>query len=475
MRIILKTVAAIAVCSILQVNAQQRSASSPKVVTINKSTLNSLAENSAAIANEALKSVRAGLENTRTTNNVRQNSFRNFNANENCDCNDDKIDIKDLKTKEVSMELPATKGGDVFIESSSRTIEIKTWEQAKVKVTTTIYYEGDANKLSDEEWFEKLNLAVKTLGNSIIVKSGTVGSGSYSYGNESFAWSSGGTSGVAIFDGNGKNIGTKSSLKRIVTIYVPTANKIDIDTKYSDVNVGNGANKISLNITNGNAEIGDVNTLILRSKYSNVSCGDVKTGEIEFINGRFIAKNCNELDVDTKYSTFEVGSVKKINIKSTNDEYEIDEVSSFQGRKSYGNLRITNLTNSFELDGTNADIKIRNVAAAVNAIRIDNKYADIRLPMREVKNYTIKYNGPWSTIYGNFEKQPLPTETADEKKKNAETGDALADQIRRIEGSVRNAFTNKEDELNNKFMAVVGTGKGALLNIKCQNCTVDFK
>ncbi len=385
----------------------------------------------------------------------------------------------ELKSKEVSVEIKASKNGDVYVENTSRSIEIKTWDQPKVKVVTTLYYEGDASKLSDEDWFEKLNISVKSLGNSIRIKSGTVSSsGSYQVLGNSYSWSSSPASGVAIFNDQGETVRTKGNTKRVVTIYLPQENKVDIESKYADLLVSNNLNKLSADITNGNLETQDVLSLQLRSKYANVSVGNVKTAEVEFINGRFTAKDMNDVDIDTKYSTIEIASTQKINLISTNDEYEIDEVGSLQGRKNYGNLRISRLTKSFEMDGTNADIKVKNIASTLTDIKLDNKYADMRLPLRNLKSYTVNYSGPYSTVYSNFEKKPL-----DEKELNQTTtststvnGKQIIIKKMRLDG---HGTVLTEDisggSLNDRFSATVGDGKGATISIKCQNCTVDFK
>ncbi|MFX7844688.1 hypothetical protein ABTK14_20800, partial [Acinetobacter baumannii] len=85
-------------------------------------------------------------------------------------------------------------------------------------------------------------------------------------------------------------------------------------------------------------------------------------------------------------------------------------VGDIRGRKNFGNLRITKLNTSLEINGTNADIKVRNTGANLNLVHIDNKYADIRLPLRNIKNYSINYVGPYSTVYGNFDRLPLKEE-----------------------------------------------------------------
>jgi hypothetical protein len=384
--------------------------------------------------------------------------------------NDDQREFKDLKSKEVSVEVPASKASDIYIENTQRSIQIKTWDQPKVKVVTTVFYEGEGTKVSDEEWFEKLNISVKSLGTGIRIKSGTVsGSGSYTINGNSYGWSSG-SGGVAIFNSNGQNIGTKSDVKRYVTIYMPAANKLDIESKYADVTVANNVAKINADITNGNLELQDANMLTLRSKYANVSGGNIKIAEIEFINGRLILKDVDDLDIDTKYSTVELASVQKVNLISTNDEYEFEDVASLQGRKNYGNLRINRLTKSIELDGTNADVKVRNIAAGVDVIKFNNKYADIRLPLRNLKSYTVNYNGPYSNVYADFERKEFVGKDEFSSKSNK---DGLASQIRSIQRDLERATGG--DGIDSKFTATIGDGKGTKIDMKCQNCTVDFK
>jgi hypothetical protein len=382
---------------------------------------------------------------------------------------DDLNDRTDLKSKEVSEELSTSKSPEIYIDNNSRNIQVKAWDQPKVKITTTVFFEGDG-KLSDEEWFEKLNLSLKTLGSSVRIKSGSINGGSYASSGNTYSWS-GGSSGVAVFNGSGQNIGTKSNLKRIVTVYVPAGSKLNIDSKYADVQLTGAFTTATIDITNGNLEAENFNKFFLRSKYSNVTVDHIGIAEIDFMNGRFTAKNIDEADLDTKYSTIELGDSKKIVFRSTNDEYDIESADELRGRKNYGNLRITKLNGSLEMDGTNADIKVRSIGVGLNAIKIDNKYADIRIPLRAIKNYTVDYIGPYSTVYGAFEKQPLKEvpKTIEGKLKEDELTKSLRDINRAVQ-----RFSGEESN-ETSFTAVVGDGKGLKINMKCQNCTVDFK
>ena len=390
---------------------------------------------------------------------------------------DRQINDADLKSKEVSKEIAMPKNAEIYVENASRGIVFKTWDQQKVKVTTTVYFEGES-KLTDDEWLEKVNLSLKTVGSSVKIKSGEVSGGNfYSYGGGALTGSM--SNNLAVFNAMGQNIGTKSNLKRLVTITVPAGSKLDIESKYAEVQLPGNIGDVSVHITNGSLEGENINKLILRSKYSNVNIGDVKTAEVEFINGRFIAGNIDDLDIDSKYSSIEMASAKKIVLRSTNDEYELEEAGEVRGRKSYGNLRITHLNNSLEMEGNNADVRIRNVGPALSHIKLDDKFADVRIPLGNTKNYAIDFTGSYSSVYGNFEKKAVTEANVVEEKKMGGTapespvtvsGRLIPLRLATVTGSGWS-----EGNGPSKFTAAVGDGKGLKIEMKCQNCTVDFK
>lgn len=375
---------------------------------------------------------------------------------------------EDFKSKEVSKEIAVPKGGEIYIENSSRGITIKTWDQPKVKVTTTIFYEGDP-KLTDDEWLEKVNLSLKTLGSSVKIKSGSV-SGGYSY-------STGSSGSVALFNTNGQNIGSKPNMKRIVTVTVPAGSKLDIESKYADVSIPLGVGDVNIDISNGNLEADNLNKLVLRSKYSNINVGDIKVAEVEFTNGRFSAKTIDDLDIESKSSTIEMASVKKIVLRSSNDEYELEEAGEIRGRKNYGNLRITKLNTSLEIDGANANVKVRKVGPALSLVKIDNKYADVRIPLRDTKNYAVDFTGNYSSVYGNFEKKAVAMEASTSSSSTGISGTTVTTIDRAAPARVytTTGTTSWDSNTPPKFTASVGDGKGLKIDMRCQSCTVDFK
>jgi len=453
-----------------------------------------------------------------------------------------KIKDEDLKSKEINKEIAVPKNGDIYINNYFRGMVIKTWDQQNVKVATTVYYEGES-KLADEEWFEKINLSLKTLGGSVKIKSGGIsGAGNfYLLGSGSNATSLN-DAGVAVFNGSGQSVGSKSDLKSILTITVPAGSKLDIESRYADVTLPDNISDLNVDITNGNLEAGNLNKFILRSKYSNINIGDIKTAEIEFINGRFSARNIDDLDIDSKNSTIEMAAAKKMILRSTNDEYDLEDAGDIRGRKNYGNFHITKLNGSLDIEGANADLKVRNVASTVSLIKIDDKYADIRIPLKNTKNFSVDFTGAYSAVYGNFEKKAIldakvqiialstpanVTTTSmgslsnlsvtgvikdlndnmvvrDTARKTSITSLGTLNAVTvagygtpryvngnnnltalNIPGAIPSGkFTGIPTSANSnylgndtpsKFTAAVGDGKLLKIEVKCQNCTVDFK
>lgn len=309
----------------------------------------------------------------------------------------------ELKSKEITKELAMPKNGEIYIDNNYCNLVVKTWDQPKVKISTTLLYESDEN-LTDAEWMEKANLSFKVLGTSVKIKSGAP--------NQFAVYNGFGTtygSGLSVAGRyTSAGSGSKNSSKPLLTIYVPGNSKLDIESKYGELSMGTYTGEVNIDMANGNMDAEDFGKLTLRSKYGVISAGNIKTAEIELTNGRFSAGNIDDLDIDTKYATVELALAKKTQIRSTNDEYEIEEAGEINGRKNYGNLRITRLLKSIELEGANADVKIRNISPSVSLIKIDDKYADIRLPLKSNKNYSVEFTGAYSSVYGNFEKKALP-------------------------------------------------------------------
>lgn len=343
--------------------------------------------------------------------------------------------------KELSLEIAINKNVGVCIENTNRAVEIKVWDEPKVKITTTVYIDGATSKLNSDVWFEKLNVKTRLLGNSFKIIADAVNIGSYSGGSKS----SSSSETVEVYSVDGQYIKSEPAKRKVLTIFVPRENGLCLKSKYADAAVVDAVKKLDADITNGNLELNNVGKLSLTSKYANVYANEIENAEIDFINGDLNIVSLGNGELETKYSKIEIGNLKKMTFSSTNDDYEIEEADVVDGNKSYGNMKIDKLNESIQIDGTNADVRIKKINADVKSIWFDDKYANLKLSLKEVKNFSLEFEGVYSNIYKNF------FIYANEESK-----------------------ISLSDTKNSTYKAIVGNG-AAKINIKCPNCTVDFK
>jgi hypothetical protein len=399
-------------------------------------------------------------QNTTSEQRVKETNIKVKEINRHIDIEDNKEteNSKPQNSREISQNITVTKNVELSIENSHRNIVIKTWNKPMINLVTTINYEGE-DKLTESEWFERINLYSKTFisgdVSNVRIKSGKMN------GNNINVSEYASSTGRAYFNGQGDNIGTEKNKKRIITITIPANTKLDIENKYANMNIEDNVTDIKINISNGSIEMQDAASFLLRSKYSNVTSGNIGTADVDIANGKLIAKKINTLDIDSKYTTLEIDEVNTANIKSMNDEYEIENVKTIIGRKNYGSIRLNTLGETIDIEGSNADVKIKNISNNIKLIRFDNKYADIRIPMKNVNNYTVDFDGNYSTVYSSFEKKKITKEN----KNASEPEPARAS----------NTSSSSNCGCDSKFTAVVGNGGTAKVIMKCENCTVDFK
>ena len=157
----------------------------------------------------------------------------------------------------------------------------------------------------------------------------------------------------------------------------------------------------------------------------------------------------------------------------------LDEIDKVDGRKTYGSIRLDLLNGNFDLEGNNVDIKIRNINPQVEMIKINNKYGDVRLPVKSLKNYFVDFTGYYSTVFTPFPK----TIVKEDEKKQANPADEKAKSEQEMtELAVAGEYFQRSSTLAGemapkRFTGTVGdvNGKHTRFQLTCHSCTVDFK
>lgn len=350
------------------------------------------------------------------------------------------VPLKDVQSKDISTEFSCNASATIFLENMMRRVAIRTWNENKVKLVTTVYFQGNP-AFTDEQWLENLELGISGNAAYTVVKSGNLRQQGMKVAPPQMPLNRRPdtiANGIAVFDSSGNWVNRKSNIKRNIILYIPSGAKLDIESKYADISLDNPIKDIKLQLTNGGITMPDAEKLVVTGIYANIHCGNIGTAQVEMINGRLTAGNIGTLDINSKNTSVDLHTVNTLKMVSQGDNMEIETCNTLSGEKNYGDLRITSLTGSLDISGVNADIKVRSIDPGVRLVKITNQYASLRLPIGELKNYQVSFEGEGGNVYSPFEKTRQP---------------------------------------DNSFKTSVGntTGPSTLFQLKCSNCTVDFK
>lgn len=407
-------------------------------------------------------------------------------------------------SREVSNETNVAKGSLVRIVGANRKLNIKSWDQAKVKVVAQFVHDSSARKMTNDEWLEELGISIKPFSNRVDI----LANRSSNFGSTNPITVVGRPSGkkVATTRTPGQQMYyadalTAAAADRYVTgqnslgttyysndvtllattniisldITIPAGSKLDVDNEYGDVVISMNLDEAKLDVSNGSLDMQDVKNLELTAKYCNANFGTIEKAEIEFHNGTLHAQTINDLDLDSKSSTIEYEKGRDLFLRSQVDNITIGEIAKVDGRKTYGSMRIDMLKGNFDLEGINVDIKIRNIDPQVEMIKINNKYGDVRLPVKNLKNYFVDFTGFYSAVFTPFQKTIIKE---DEKKAApATTAETELVELAITDNYYRPSSTFAGELAPKRFTGTVGdvSGKHTRFQLTCHSCTVDFK
>lgn len=360
-------------------------------------------------------------------------------------------------SRQIALETTGVTGATVYIDNVDRKITIKPAINNQIRLVTTLFYEGN-NSLTDEEWFNNLNLELRAAGTDVVIQPRKIASSSGGIAkktapgqrDDSYDARNATGMGVAVLDSAGQWKNRKANINRDLELFLPPGVNVNINSRYADVMVESNLDELRATINHASLQIVDCKKATIRGNYTLVTARHIDNGTIEINNGELMVKEMVKGGITSKNCSVSLISSTDITIHSTDDQYDLDVVNDLHGTKDFGDLRIVRVKGSVDLTGNNADIKIRNILPSASLIRIDNKYASMELPVAGLTNYSVVFEGKFTKVLAPFAKQETPGQPAPA-----------------IDGPPADA----------SFKATVGDSKGSHTEFKlnCSTCTVDFK
>lgn len=295
-------------------------------------------------------------------------------------------------TKTVKREFAIDPEGLTQFITKYGKLDIKTWDQNKVKINVTIRVqarsEDEAQKVFDQ-------IRIDFTSSSNLVKAETVieSSSGWSWFNSS-----------------------KSDYTIDYEVYLPKTVTLDVAHKYGDVFTSAFAGRVIMNLKYGNLRMDELsNNLNLDLSYGNATIASVRDAEaiISYSNltlakvrdGKFTTKYSNlsieegnYLQSDSKYDTYRVGQIEKLNSRNSFGAIEVRRVSDLTSYARYTDIKVAELTNSADLELEYGGARLENIRKGFSEIRLNGRYTDFKVQVEEGASYQLDASGKYAGI-----------------------------------------------------------------------------
>ncbi len=223
-----------------------------------------------------------------------------------------------------------------------------------------------------------------------------------------------------------------------IELELPANKSIVIKSKYGNIIVSGNKNNFDFDLVSSSLELPDVETVKIKSEFSNISASNIKNGDLEIKSGSLNIRDAGTLTLKANFTNVNIKLVDKITGRGNSSNFDIITAGETELEQSFGSLRITNLKNDLKLKAANTEVKIFTLLPAAKNIIITNRFATITLPLQNVNNYKLETSGNFSSLIG------------------------MDDMM--------------EERLNNEKVYKKQVGSASLnIKITCPNCTTDFR
>jgi len=297
--------------------------------------------------------------------------------------------IKENFTVETNTRIEAVnKHGDM---------QIHTWDKNEVSfeitVTVEAKTEGDAQKEMDRIDVEFTNIPG-------VVRAETEWEEKERRRSWSiFDWSSWG-------DWSGWEDGNKIRIDYV--IYMPSANVVDLNNKYGNIDFPTFDNDAKLTVKYGNMTgervggsfnldigYGDADISSVGGKAQvNVKYGKFRANVLQTINmeskySKIYIENAYDIKIQSKYDHYELGTINNLRSGGKYDDFDIEKANNVEIDSKYSDYRIRELAGEGDFDMEYGNAKIKNMSTNFGNLEIDGSYTDFTFYMPSNAAYDV--------------------------------------------------------------------------------------
>lgn len=175
------------------------------------------------------------------------------------------------------------------------------------------------------------------------------------------------------------------------TIYMPTANPLDVENSFGDVYMGDRAGDLDLDVSYGSMKVGDVaGEANIELSFGSGSINNITEGEITIKYSKFDIESARKLDLTQGFSDVELDEVGELELESKYGGVEIEKADRVDAEVSFSSFEIEELTGELELEASYiGDFKIGRLAKTFTLVDIEGKFGSYEIAIEEGLNANI--------------------------------------------------------------------------------------
>ena len=295
--------------------------------------------------------------------------------------------------EKINKEFDITRDGTVDLHNLYGRIDVKTWEQAKVKIDITVTVNARDEKKA-QQIFDRIKIDFANSRDFVKVETELKS-------NRNGDWSgidkSDFTIDYLVF--LPASIYLDLSMKYGAAKIAALTNRAKIVIKYGDLSMDGLAGDLDLEIAYGNGTVINCHDLDAEIAYGELRLNKGNNLKIDSKYSEVSVKAANVVRLSSRYDELEFGKIKELRNEGMYDDFEIESAEIVDIKSKYTDLKIDDLKQQGIFNMTYGDVDINTLHAGFKNLDINSKYADFHIHMAKNAGYDLDASGSHSDFH----------------------------------------------------------------------------
>ncbi len=287
---------------------------------------------------------------------------------------------KYTKEKKINKEFNVSADALLKINNSYGNLYVTSWNENRVVIEVHIKTNGN-NESKVQKKLDEIDVAFDTSRSMVAAKT--------KFAKKTWNWNWGKSNNV--------------SMQINYTIKVPVSNNVDLSNDYGSINLDKIDGNARISCDYGRIDIGQLNgnENVLNFDYTKKSTIDfIKTGKIVADYSGYEVGEAGKLVVNADYTSSKINNVKNIQYSCDYGSLTVDNLGNIQGSGDYVKVRLGRVNGSVDTSSDYGSLKIQEMTADANNIRIRSDYTGITIGYHPNYNFNFEFKLEYARLRG---------------------------------------------------------------------------